>query len=281
MLPPPAVPPPALPPQPIPGHQSIPDPHGMEKDEGRPPLTPMGWRGMKGDHPGPRYDKGRHQAGCWCCQRPRHALDILLFLLPRAAPGAPGAKHRAEGARSRLPAVSPPCPCPCPVFPVSSRGTVASLAAPQDLQGLPHGGDDHPVQLPGHKEGAQHRSPPPWHPPKIPPHRALTWARSRCGVAAGSVPRSRRRTALSGDRNCCSTLMVPLRLRTCAGTAGFAVPQFPQRGSAQPLGEGVQGHPTWWGAPAGTSTASPGSWRRLQPLTPHSSRSRRRRAGSR
>lgn len=39
----------------------------------------------------------------------------------------------------------------------------------------------------------------------------------------------------------------------------------------RPLGGGVAELPTWWGAPAGTSTASPRNWRRVQPLTPHSS----------
>lgn len=38
---------------------------------------------------------------------------------------------------------------------------------------------------------------------------------------------------------------------------------------------------TWWGAPAGTSTASPGACSRVQQLTPHSSRRRRRSPASR
>lgn len=245
--------------------------------EGSDPGPQWDEEGVKGDHPRPRYDTGRHRAGCWCCQRPRHALNIL-FVLPRAPPGALGAKHRAEGARSRLPAVSLPWPWPCPRLPVSSRLAVASVAAPQDPQGLPHGGEDHPVHLPGHKEGAQHRSPPPWHAPNSPQSTHLGAEQARGGGGVGAeVPEAD--GALRGQESLLHADGAAEAPHLC-GTAGFAVPQFPQ-GLGTASRAGVQGHRTWWGAPAGTSTASPGSWRRLQPLTPHSSRSRRRRAGSR
>lgn len=80
------------------------------------------------------------------------------------------------------------------------------------------------------------------HPTPTPPNcpGTPTWARSRRVVPAGPpVPRWRRRTALSGDRNRCSTLMVPVRLCTCPGTvaSGFAVPQFPQGVGTAPSGE--------------------------------------------
>lgn len=210
---------------------------------------------------------------------PEHLRVIVEQSTKREVPGSGSPRHLGRGrGRGRQRWLCS-----------SIRAAAVSLAAPQDSHGLPHSGEDDAVQLQGWKEWGVSTVHPQTGTPSTAPRSPPTHLGTKLGRSGAVVPEVggilRRKEPLLHADGSGEGLHLP-RGTAASGAGAQPCLSFP-RGlwhSCTPKrwgGWGVAELPTWWGAPAGTSTASPRNWRRVQQFTPHSSRSRLRSERSR